>query len=66
MPNEFSLIDGLQIVDGVEVPFRTYGFASAAGGIGHEALDEAVFERSIIARKIQRRRKPGWRGAGDR
>ncbi len=27
-------IDGTQIVDGVEVPFRTYGFASAAGGIG--------------------------------
>ncbi len=28
------VIDGLQIVDGAEVPFRTYGFASAAGGIG--------------------------------
>src|SRR5256885_8177321 len=27
-------IDGIQLVDGVEVPFRTYGFASAAGGIG--------------------------------
>lgn len=27
-------IDGTQIVDGAEVPFRTYGFASAAGGIG--------------------------------
>jgi diacylglycerol kinase family enzyme len=27
-------IDGIQIIDGVEVPFRTYGFASAAGGIG--------------------------------
>ncbi|HEY4057106.1 MAG TPA: diacylglycerol kinase family protein [Kofleriaceae bacterium] len=27
-------IDGIQIVDGVEVPFRTYGFASAAGGVG--------------------------------
>lgn len=28
------VIDGIQLVDGVEVPFRTYGFASAAGGIG--------------------------------
>ena len=28
------VIDGVQIVDGAEVPFRTYGFASAAGGIG--------------------------------
>jgi diacylglycerol kinase family enzyme len=27
-------IDGIQLVDGVEVPFRTYGFASAAGGVG--------------------------------
>ena len=27
-------IDGVQLIDGVEVPFRTYGFASAAGGIG--------------------------------
>ena len=28
------VIDGIQIKDGVETPFRTYGFASAAGGIG--------------------------------
>jgi hypothetical protein len=28
------VIDGVQIVDGAEVPFRTYGFASAAGGVG--------------------------------
>ncbi|MBA3458713.1 MAG: hypothetical protein H0T46_02045 [Deltaproteobacteria bacterium] len=28
------VIDGVQLVDGVEVPFRTYGFASAAGGVG--------------------------------
>lgn len=28
------VIDGVQIVDGIEVPFRTYGFASAAGGVG--------------------------------
>jgi hypothetical protein len=28
------VIDGIQVVDGEEVPFRTYGFASAAGGVG--------------------------------
>ena len=28
------VIDGIQIVDGAEVAFRTYGFASAAGGVG--------------------------------
>jgi diacylglycerol kinase family enzyme len=28
------VIDGVQLVDGAEVPFRTYGFASAAGGVG--------------------------------
>ena len=28
------VIDGVMIVDGVETPFRTYGFASAAGGVG--------------------------------
>jgi hypothetical protein len=28
------VIDGIQLVDGAEVPFRTYGFASAAGGVG--------------------------------
>ena len=28
------VITGVQIVDGAEVEFRTYGFASAAGGIG--------------------------------
>jgi diacylglycerol kinase family enzyme len=27
-------IDGVQLIDGADVPFRTYGFASAAGGIG--------------------------------
>lgn len=28
------VIDGLQRVDGEDVPFRTYGFASAIGGVG--------------------------------
>src|SRR5262245_61359862 len=28
------VIEGVQVKDGVEVPFRTYGFAVAAGGVG--------------------------------
>src|SRR5512138_2090026 len=28
------VIDGVQLFDGKEVPFRTYGFATAAGGVG--------------------------------
>jgi diacylglycerol kinase family enzyme len=28
------VIDGVQVVDGKDVEFRTYGFASAAGGVG--------------------------------
>jgi len=28
------VIDGIQLIDGKDVPFRTYGFASAAGGVG--------------------------------
>src|SRR5215831_8668510 len=28
------VIDGIQVVEGADVPFRTYGFASAAGGVG--------------------------------
>jgi diacylglycerol kinase family enzyme len=28
------VIDGIQLTDGGEMPFRTYGFASAAGGVG--------------------------------
>lgn len=28
------VVDGVQVVDGVDTEFRTYGFASAAGGVG--------------------------------
>jgi len=28
------VIDGIQLIDGQSVPFRTYGFASATGGVG--------------------------------
>ncbi len=34
------VIDGFQLVDGVEVPFRTYGFASAAGGVGQRFYEK--------------------------
>jgi hypothetical protein len=34
------VIDGIQLVDGVEVPFRTYGFASAAGGVGQRFYEK--------------------------
>jgi diacylglycerol kinase family enzyme len=34
------VIDGVQLVDGVEVPFRTYGFASAAGGVGQRFYEK--------------------------
>jgi hypothetical protein len=33
-------IDGVQLVDGVDVPFRTYGFASAVGGIGQRFYEK--------------------------
>jgi diacylglycerol kinase family enzyme len=28
------IVDGVQLIDGIDTEFRTYGFASAAGGIG--------------------------------
>ena len=28
------VVDGVQLIDGVDTEFRTYGFASAAGGVG--------------------------------
>ncbi len=28
------VVDGVQVIDGVDTEFRTYGFASAAGGVG--------------------------------
>src|SRR5262245_19118550 len=34
------VIDGIQVVDGADVPFRTYGFASAAGGIGQRFYEK--------------------------
>src|SRR5689334_128316 len=34
------VIDGVQVVDGADVPFRTYGFASAAGGVGQRFYEK--------------------------
>jgi hypothetical protein len=34
------VIDGIQLVDGKDVAFRTYGFASAAGGVGQRFYEK--------------------------
>jgi hypothetical protein len=39
------VIDGIQIVDGVETEFRTYGFASAAGGVGQRFFAKYATDR---------------------
>jgi diacylglycerol kinase family enzyme len=45
-------IDGVQIVDGAEVPFRTYGFASAAGGVGQRFYSKYYAARDPNPRTI--------------
>lgn len=45
-------IDGLQLVDGVETPFRTYGFASAAGGVGQRFYAKYYADRDPNPRTI--------------
>jgi diacylglycerol kinase family enzyme len=45
-------IDGIQIVDGAEVPFRTYGFASAAGGVGQRFYAKYYADRDPNPRTI--------------
>ena len=34
------VIDGVQVIDGTDTPFRTYGFASAAGGVGQRFYEK--------------------------
>ncbi|MBS1120891.1 MAG: hypothetical protein H6Q90_3119 [Deltaproteobacteria bacterium] len=46
------VIDGMQLVDGVEVPFRTYGFASAAGGVGQRFYEKYYAESDPNPRSI--------------
>jgi diacylglycerol kinase family enzyme len=45
-------IDGEQIIDGETVPFRTYGFASAAGGIGQRFYSKYYAESDPNPRTI--------------
>src|SRR5690349_10058735 len=46
------VIDGIQLVDGKEVPFRTYGFASAAGGVGQRFYSKYYADRDPNPRTI--------------
>jgi diacylglycerol kinase family enzyme len=46
------VIDGVQVVDGADVPFRTYGFASAAGGVGQRFYSKYYAERDPNPRSI--------------
>src|SRR5258706_7832472 len=45
-------IDGEQLIDGELVPFRTYGFASAAGGIGQRFYSKYYAEQDPNPRTI--------------
>ena len=45
-------IDGVQIEDGKEVAFRTYGFASAAGGVGQRFYSKYYADRDPNPRTI--------------
>jgi diacylglycerol kinase family enzyme len=48
------VIDGEQIVDGVEVPFRTYGFAAAPGGIGQRFFSKYYEDHDPNPRTIMK------------
>lgn len=47
-------IDGIQLVDGKEVSFRTYGFASAAGGVGQRFYSKYYADRDPNPRTIMK------------
>lgn len=46
------VIDGIMLVDGVETPFRTYGFASAAGGVGQRFYSKYYADKDPNPRTI--------------
>lgn len=46
------VIDGIQIKDGEEVAFRTYGFASAAGGVGQRFYSKYYADKDPNPRTI--------------
>lgn len=48
------VIDGAQLVDGIEVPFRTYGFASAAGGVGQRFYAKYYADKDPNPRTIMK------------
>src|SRR3954463_8744192 len=48
------VIDGIQVVDGADVPFRTYGFASAAGGVGQRFYPKYYDDPAPTPRPIVR------------
>lgn len=45
-------IDGVQVIDGKQVEFRTYGFASAAGGVGQRFYSKYYAESDPNPRTI--------------
>ena len=46
------VIDGIQLKDGQEVAFRTYGFASAAGGVGQRFYSKYYADKDPNPRTI--------------
>jgi hypothetical protein len=46
------VIDGVQLVDGIDTPFRTYGFASAAGGVGQRFYSKYYADKDPNPRTI--------------
>ena len=48
------VIDGVQVVDGEDVSFRTYGFASAAGGVGQRFYSKYYSDRDPNPRTIMK------------
>ncbi len=48
------VIDGIQRVDGTDVPFRTYGFASAAGGVGQRFFSKYYMDPDPNPRTIMK------------
>lgn len=46
------VIDGIQLKDGKEVAFRTYGFASAAGGVGQRFYSKYYADKDPNPRTI--------------
>ncbi|NVB77690.1 MAG: hypothetical protein HOV81_04785, partial [Kofleriaceae bacterium] len=48
------VIDGVQVVDGKDVTFRTYGFASAAGGVGQRFYAKYYADRDPNPRTIMK------------